>query len=295
MNESLADPDLLGAPWRVVERLPGAVAAAIGGFMAVASIAIAFGLVRRVRSGLPIVPAADVAVAAWDGLTVLIVAGAAIGCQTAGIMAAHAIVPPTAESADLAVTTPELAGTAVGTLAAAAVGVAIVLASGGTRRSLGLFSDEPSLDLRLAIGTVLLITPPLLLLSGALNAIVPYEHPILDLLSRFRDPATLAAVWLSAVVAAPIGEEIFFRGVLQGWFESLASRQGGAGRRSAVPVAASAVAFAAAHVGQGLGWVPLVGFGIAVGGLRSARGSLLPCIAVHAIFNAISIAIILLG
>ncbi len=263
--------------------------------MAVASIALAFGLVRRVRSGLPIVPAADVPAAAWDGLIVLIVAGAAIGCQTAGIMAAHAIVPPTARSDAPAVTASELAGTAAGTLAAAAVGVAIVLAAGGTRRSLGLFSDSPSLDLRLAVGTVLLITPPLLLLSGALNAIVPYEHPILDLLARFRDPATLAAVWLSAVVAAPIGEEIFFRGVLQGWFESLASRQVGAGRRSALPVAASAVAFAAAHVGQGLGWIPLVGFGIAVGFLRSARGSLLPCVAVHAIFNAISVAIILLG
>lgn len=295
MSESFADPDLLAPSWRLVERLPGAAAAAIAGFMAVASIAIAFGLLRRVRSGLPIVPAADVPAAAWDGLVVLIVMGAAIGCQTAGIMAAHAIVPPTAASADLAVTTPELTGTAVGTLAAAAVGVAIVLAAGGTRRSLGLFSDEPSLDLRLAVGTVLLITPPLLLVSGALNAIVPYEHPILDLLARFRDPATLAAVWLSAVVAAPIGEEIFFRGVLQGWFESLASRQVGAGRRSVVPVVASALAFAAAHVGQGLGWIPLVGFGIAVGFLRSARGSLLPCIVVHAIFNAISVAIILLG
>ncbi len=295
MSESFADPDLLAPSWRLVERLPGAAAAAIAGFMAVASIAIAFGIVRRVRSGLPIVPAADVPAAAWDGLVVLIVMGAAIGCQTAGIMAAHAIVPPTARSDAPAVTASELAGTAAGTLAAAAVGVAIVLASGGTRRSLGLFSDEPSLDLRLAIGTVLLITPPLLLLSGALNAIVPYEHPILDLLSRFRDPATLAAVWLSAVVAAPIGEEIFFRGVLQGWFESLTSRKGGAWRRSAVPVVASAFAFAAAHVGQGLGWIPLVGFGIAVGVLRSARGSLLPCIVVHAIFNAISVAIILLG
>lgn len=295
MSDSFADPDLLAPSWRLVERLPGAAAAAIAGFMAVASIAIAFGLVRRVRSGLPIVPAADVPAAAWDGLIVLIVAGAAIGCQTAGIMAAHAIVPPTARSDAPAVTASELAGTAAGTVAAAAVGVAIVLAAGGTRRSLGLFSDSPSLDLRLAVGTVLLITPPLLLLSGALNAIVPYEHPILDLLARFRDPATLAAVWLSAVVAAPIGEEIFFRGVLQGWFESLASRQVGAGRRSALPVAASAVAFAAAHVGQGLGWIPLVGFGIAVGFLRSARGSLLPCIAVHAVFNAISVAIILLG
>ncbi len=231
--------------------------------------------------------------AGWSGLTVLLVAAAAIACQTAGIIAAHGFEPPTAQTADLAITTPELFGTAVGTLAAAVVGVAIVLGSGGTRRSLGLFTDDPSVDLRLAIGTVLLITPPLLLLSGLLNSIVPYEHPILDLLTRSRDPATLAAVGLSAVVAAPIGEEIFFRGVLQGWFESLAARRPGQRRPSALPVAASALAFAAAHVGHGLGWIPLVGFGLAVGYLRAARGSLLPCIAVHAIFNAISVAIIL--
>ncbi len=233
--------------------------------------------------------------AGWSGLTVLVVAAAAIGCQTAGIMAAHSFAPPTVHTTDLAITTPELFGSAVGTLAAAAIGVMIVLGSGGTRHSLGLFSDDPSLDLRLAIGTVLLITPPLLLLSGALNSMVPYEHPILDLLARSRDPATLSAVGLSAIVAAPIGEEIFFRGILQGWFATLAGRHGAAGRRSWLPVAASALAFAAAHFGHGLGWIPLVGFGLAVGYLRATRGSLLPCITVHAIFNAISVAIILLG
>jgi membrane protease YdiL (CAAX protease family) len=260
--------------------------------MAVASIAIAVGLVRRRRAGLPIIPAADVAVGGWSFLTVLLVAATAIGCQFAGIMAAHASAPPAARTADLAITTPELFGAAAGTLVAAAVGVAIVLGSGGTRRSLGLFSDDPSLDLRLAIGTVLLITPPLLLLAGALNSLVPYEHPILELLARSRDPATLAAVWLSAVVAAPIGEELFFRGILQGWFESVASRSD-ATRESWMPVAASSLAFAAAHAGHGLGWIPLAGFGLAVGLLRAARGSLLSCIAVHAIFNAISVTLIL--
>lgn len=295
MNETIADPDLLAPTWHFVERLPGAAACAVAGFMAVASIAIAVGLLRRVRAGLPIVPVVPAAPAGWDGLTVLVVAATAIGVQTAGIMASHAIALPPADVGDSAITAAELASIAVATLVAAGVGTAIVLASGGTLRSLGLFSDEPAIDRRLAVGTVLLITPPLLLVSAALNAIVPYEHPILDLLRRSREPATLAAVALSAVVAAPIGEEIFFRGILQGWFESLASRRD-PGRGSAwLAVAASSLAFAAAHAGHGLGWIPLVGFGLAVGLLRSARGSLLPCIVVHAIFNAISVAIVLLN
>ena len=56
----------------------------------------------------------------------------------------------------------------------------------------------------------------------------------------------------------------------------------------------SAAAFALAHQGQGLAYVPLFPFGLVLGTLARQTGSIVACIAAHAIFNAISVGIVLL-
>ncbi|HMP80993.1 MAG TPA: CPBP family intramembrane metalloprotease [Pirellulaceae bacterium] len=63
-----------------------------------------------------------------------------------------------------------------------------------------------------------MILPPLLLVHRVFSDWVPYEHKTLSALSAHRDALTIVALWLSAVVAAPIYEEFFFRGVLLHWF-----------------------------------------------------------------------------
>lgn len=173
---------------------------------------------------------------------------------------------------------------AAGVLASAltlAGAVPFLVSRSGSWGPLLLASRAPRGDVAAGLLMLLAITPPLLILAGLLNQIVPYHHPILDFLAAEQGPAAMLLTVASAVVAAPIVEEFFFRGVLQGWLERVAPA-------AAVPV--SAFAFGLAHIDHGLGWIPLVGFGIATGLLTRHTGSLLASIVLHAGFNAIGVA-----
>ena len=55
----------------------------------------------------------------------------------------------------------------------------------------------------------------------------------------------------------------------------------------------SAAAFALAHQGQGLAYVPLFPLGIVLGFLAHRTGSIVPCILLHALFNAVSVTLLL--
>jgi hypothetical protein len=97
----------------------------------------------------------------------------------------------------------------------------------------------------------------------------------------------LGLVVASAVVAAPLAEELFFRRFLQGWLEKLLPEADG---RMAVSVAAAL--FALAHLGQGLAYVPLFPLGLVLGTIARRTGSVVPCIFLHALFNAVSVALL---
>ncbi|MCK4615541.1 MAG: CPBP family intramembrane metalloprotease, partial [Pirellulales bacterium] len=90
----------------------------------------------------------------------------------------------------------------------------------------------------------------------------------------------------AAVVAAPIAEEFFFRRILQGWLET---------KLGDWAVVVSGVIFGLAHLGDGLGWIPLIGFGLAAGYLARRRGTILPSIVLHAFFNALSVLLLLVS
>jgi membrane protease YdiL (CAAX protease family) len=180
------------------------------------------------------------------------------------------------------------AGTA-STLAATFVGVWILRSRGASWRSLGLITRSFGSDAKLALAALALVLAPLLTLSSGLDQLVPYRHPIIDFLSEHRDPLSLAMVFVSAVVVAPIAEEFFFRGVLQGWLQKRLPELGGLGA-----IAIASLAFGLAHVGQGLAWIPLVFFGMAVGYLAKQTGSIVPGIIVHSLFNAVSVVLVLL-
>ena len=55
---------------------------------------------------------------------------------------------------------------------------------------------------------------------------------------------------------------------------------------------ASSLAFALAHVGQGLAWVPLTLLGLVLGRIAQRTGSIVPCILLHALFNAVSVCLV---
>ncbi|MFM8705305.1 MAG: lysostaphin resistance A-like protein [Planctomycetia bacterium] len=148
-------------------------------------------------------------------------------------------------------------------------------------------------DLRLAVAGLGLMLAPLLGLAAVLDRVEPYRHAIVDFLTAHRDPVSIGLVMFAAVVAAPVAEEFLFRKVLQGWleawFEPIEPAWGG---RAAIVL--SSLAFAAAHVGQGLAWVPLFFFGLVVGYLARQTGSIVPGIILHGLFNAVSVGLVLL-
>jgi len=61
----------------------------------------------------------------------------------------------------------------------------------------------------------------------------------------------------------------------------------------AIPVVASSLAFALAHLGQGLAPVPLFLLGLVLGFLYQRTGRLLPCIVLHAVFNGYSMLVLM--
>jgi membrane protease YdiL (CAAX protease family) len=59
-------------------------------------------------------------------------------------------------------------------------------------------------------------------------------------------------------------------------------------------IVVSSLAFALAHLGQGLAWVPLFFFGLVVGYLARQTGSIVPGIILHGLFNAVSVVLVVL-
>lgn len=233
------------------------------------------GVVARLRRGEPAVPQRAHPQVPWTGIDVATVVYLWICCQ----FLSSALLPRPATIAD------QLAGGAVGMAAATSLASAWLLYRRAPPSALGFGLGSLAADLRLATAALALILAPLLAVAGMLDRLVPYEHPIIDFLVRHRDLPSLMLVGIAAVIVAPVAEEFFFRRVLQGWLEKVWG--------AAPAIGASAVWFGLAHVGQGLAWVPLVAFGVVAGYLARQTGSIVPGIVLHALFNAVSLALVL--
>jgi membrane protease YdiL (CAAX protease family) len=185
-----------------------------------------------------------------------------------------------------------LATRIVGNIVSSLVAVAAVSGwlrvQGADARALGFVGEGWRADFGVALGGVGLVLLPLLAFAAVLDRLVPYEHPIVDFLDGRRDPFAVVVVIVSAVVVAPLAEEFFFRRVLQGWLEKRLPDD------PVAPVLVPAIAFAAAHAGQGLAWVALVPLAIVLGVIARRTGSIVPCILLHAFFNAVSVGLLLL-
>jgi membrane protease YdiL (CAAX protease family) len=247
------------------------------GLAATASAGVAFAILGRLRAGAPAITPRPHEPVPWNGLDVLQVLALHVVVLAVGLAGLR-------EEDGLAKLIPlDL----IAKLAATAFSIAYLSARGASLADLGLAPLRPAADLRIAAAGVALLVAPLLTLAALLDAVVPYQHPIIDFMTTHRDPASLALVVLSAVVAAPLAEEFFFRRVLQGWLEKILPD--GDGRMA---VALSAALFALLHLGQGLAYVPLFPLGLVLGTIARRTGSIVPCILLHALFNAVSVALL---
>ena len=68
---------------------------------------------------------------------------------------------------------------------------------------------------------VIMILPPIYLLQGVLVYFIDYNHPLIDVLSSPQSWKIIAAMAISSSLVAPLTEEFFFRGLVQGWLQNL--------------------------------------------------------------------------
>jgi membrane protease YdiL (CAAX protease family) len=107
---------------------------------------------------------------------------------------------------------------------AVALGMAILILRYKDVRVAGWYANFVRTDLKLAFVGFLLAAPVVLVLQTLLSLLVEYKHPAMDAMVEEATPFTVVAVWLAAVVAAPIGEEIVFRGWIQNWLQRVSFR-----------------------------------------------------------------------
>ena len=256
-------------------------------------------IIARYRSGETLIPQVPGSPVPWDGMTVASLFCLFLLCQGLCVAAAQAMFPAgdqaaqvISNSSDTAAITIDdsedadklgyiLLANAVAMLVFTCVAALILRIRGASWEDLGFCDPKPREGLRLACVTWVIIVPPLLTLAAFLDQFVePYSHPIIDFLQVDKSVWSISLVIGVAVVAAPIAEEFFFRRILQGWLETKLGD-------SAVVV--SGVSFGLAHLGDGLGWIPLIGFGLAAGYLARRRGTILPSIVLHSLFNALGV------
>jgi uncharacterized protein len=167
--------------------------------------------------------------------------------------------------------------------------VATHLRGNGPRRDLGLWSTVRDAPAGLAIGVacqlllVPLVTLPVFLLTDADQA--DLEGPARELTDKAQGPGVLVLV-LVVVVAAPLAEEVFFRGMLQ---RTLARQ---------LPIwpamVITSVLFGVSHF-QALQLPALAAFGLVLSIMAHRTGRLGRSIWAHVGFNATTVVALLVG
>jgi membrane protease YdiL (CAAX protease family) len=125
------------------------------------------------------------------------------------------------------------------------------------------------------------------------------EHPLAKLVHEQFTPGLMVLAAISAIVVAPLTEELVFRVILQGWLEKQIELLREHGRlvwewvARWVPVLVSSAAFAAMH--QGYERIPIFVLGLLLGYLYHQTHRIFPSLILHACFNGLTILSLLLG
>ena len=111
------------------------------------------------------------------------------------------------------------------------------------------------------------------------------QHSLLKLLTNHPGSATVAWVVLSAVILAPLVEELVFRVLLQGWLQTYL--------RPTLAIGVVALGFSAVH-----GWrdmMPLIPLATVLGVLFYVTRSYIAVVVTHSLFNATNVVLAVLS
>lgn len=157
----------------------------------------------------------------------------------------------------------------------------------GLRRGLGLSMRHWVFDTGRGIVGFLAVFPVCLLLFWMIPRTQDDIHPVLNML-MLPDLWVWwkAATILSVVVLTPIAEEVFFRGLVQSTFRRYF-------RSPWVGIVATSAIFVLLHYPQWKDMPALFALAVALGYNYERCGRLYPAILIHAIFNAVNVAVVL--
>ncbi len=152
--------------------------------------------------------------------------------------------------------------------------------SGWSLRTVGLGTRGLAVDVAWGVGGYA-VCLPLVVAAGLISRFLSryVQTPSNPIVPLFVESSTIfdrILLLLLAAVAAPIFEEIFFRGAL---LHSLRAKWG-----SRIGIVASAVAFGLVHP-LPLSFLPILALGSVFGVIVNQRGSLLPSMVAHALNN----------
>jgi len=191
-------------------------------------------------------------------------------------------------------------------------------------RDFGISLRHTGQDLALGLMAFVMLAPPVYAIQRLLVEWFPYRHPLISMLQQHPDTLLRAAVFFSAVVAAPVVEEFFYRVLWQGWLQDVlprrerfqqlvfgrppapitdyrspitdyrspvtAHRSPGA---EALAIVACSTLFAVMHVSHGPAPIPLFVLALGLGYVYARTGRVLPCIVVHVLLNGCSLVALL--
>jgi membrane protease YdiL (CAAX protease family) len=132
-------------------------------------------------------------------------------------------------------------------------------------------------------GGLILQVPVMVIVAILMQAILGDFAPsgrALTLIDSIESPLAVVVLFLAVAVGAPIAEELFYRGLIQG---SLVDRFG-----PVIGIGVSSIIFGAVH----LSWIefaPLTIAGLGFGLLAWKRGRVLPAIIAHITFNTFTL------
>jgi membrane protease YdiL (CAAX protease family) len=182
---------------------------------------------------------------------------------------------------------------------------AVTLTSGASLRDLGLRFDDWWRQAVHGVIAMLIAAPPIYAIQFAAARVwTPIEHPVSEMI---KSEFSVGVGWLAvatAVVLAPMFEELVFRAILQGWLVGLLERdsrswpnssQIAAADRGWLGIVLTALLFGYVHVEQWPAPIALFVLALVVGTVYDRTGSLITAVAMHATFNGISTAMLFAG
>ena len=215
------------------------------------SLSVWFVVIRRLRRGQPILPFEPRRPVPWQGvdlafilLAFVLIPGlvllAILGPSRAAHTAAKPAVPeltqkapadnaPAEEKGEAAeVSSEAFEAEAAGKLLFSAIAVGwVVFRVRANFKDLGFDLSHIGSDLVLGLGTFLATVLPVTLIQDSLEdtKIRPYDHPLIRAIKNHPNLWMFAVVGVSAVIVAPLVEELLFRVLIQGCLEMVETKR----------------------------------------------------------------------